>query len=181
MKDETGHELEFSFKSITGRPIERWIKKLTLVIAIISAITILFMMLISVYDILMRFFFTKPLYGVYELVGMLLVVATAFGFALTQKDKAHISITIITDMLPAGIKTASVVFGHFLSFICCGIITWQMYIRTIVYFKRGSGGLSSDLGINLGYITALFVVGSFVFTIVLLMHFVQDLGKLMKR
>jgi TRAP-type C4-dicarboxylate transport system permease small subunit len=181
MKDEIGHELEFSFKSITGRPIERWVYKLTLVMGLISALGITFMMLITVYDVLMRFFFAKPIYGVYELVGMFLVLTTAFGMALCQKDKAHITITLITDMLPAKMKTTSVLFGLLMSFICFGIITLQMFIQTIKYFERGTGGLSSHLGINWGYISALFVVGSFVFTIVLLMQFIQTLGHLTKR
>lgn len=181
MKDETGHELEFSFKSITGGPIERSVYKLTLVMGIISAIGLTSMMLISVYDILMRFFFAKPIYGVYELVGMLLVMTSTFGMALCQKEKAHIAITLITDMLPPRLKTTSVVFGLLMSLICYGVITWQMSIQTIEYFERGTGALSSDLGINWGYISALFVVGSFVFTIVLLMQFIQTLGHLIKR
>jgi TRAP-type C4-dicarboxylate transport system permease small subunit len=181
MKDETAHELEFSFKSITGGTIERNVYKLTLVMGIISAIGLMSMMLLSVYDILMRFFFAKPIYGVYELVGMILVITSTFGMALCQKEKAHITITLITDMLPARIKTTSVAFGLLMSLICYGIITWQMSIGTIEYFERGTGGLSSELGINWGYISALFVVGSFVFTIVLLMQFIQTLGHLIKR
>ena len=68
-----------------------------------------------------------------------------------------------------------------MSFICFGIITRQMYIETIEYFERGIGGLSADLGIQLGYISAVFVIGSFVFTMVLLMQFIQSFGKLIKR
>ena len=138
-------------------------------------------MLISVYDILMRFFFAKPMYGVYELVGMLLVMTSTFGMALCQKDKAHITITLITDMLPAKMKTTSVAFGLLMSLICYGIITWQMSIGTIEYFERGIGGLSADLGFQLGYVSAVFVIGSFVFTMVLLMQFLQSFGKMIKR
>jgi TRAP-type C4-dicarboxylate transport system permease small subunit len=181
MKDETGHELEFSFKNITGGPIERSVYKLTLVMGIISAIGLTSMMLISVYDILMRFFFAKPIYGVYELVGMLLVLTSTFGMALCQKDKAHITITLITDMLPPRLKSITEVFGLLMAFICFGIITGMMFIDTVEYFERGIGGLSSDLGIQLGYVSAVFVIGSFVFTMVLLMQFIQSFAKLIKR
>ena len=178
---EDGHEIEFSFKNITGRPFERRVYKATFVMAIISAFGLTAMMLVTVYNVIMRYLFAKPIYGVVELVGMILVLTSTFGMALCQKEKAHIAITLITDMLPARIKTTSVVFGLLMSLICYGIITWQMSIQTIEYFERGTGALSSDLGINWGYISALFVVGSFVFTIVLLMQFIQTLGHLIKR
>ena len=181
MTEETGHELEFSFKSITGGPIERRVYKTTLVMGIISAVGLTAMMLVTVYNVLMRFLFSKPIYGVVELVGMLLVLTSTFGMALCQKDKAHITITLITDMLPPRIKAISEVFALLMSFICFGIITRQMYIETTGFFERGIGGLSADLGIQLGYVSAVFVIGSFVFTMVLLMQFIQSFGKLIKR
>ena len=181
MNDETGHELEFSFKSITGGPIERRVYKTTLAMGIISALGLTAMMLVTVYDVTMRFFFSNPLYGVYELVGMILVLTSTFGMALCQKDKSHITITLITDMLPPRLKTISEVFALLMSFICFGIITCQMFLDTIEYFESGIGGLSADLGINWGYASSLFVIGSFVFTVVLLMQFVQTVGKLIKR
>ena len=181
MKEETGHELEFGFKSITGGPIERRVYKTTLAMGIISAVGLMSMMLVTVYDVTMRFFFSKPLYGVYELVGMILVLTSTFGMALCQKDRSHITINLITDMFPPGLKNISVVFALLMSFICFGIITGQMVIDTIDYFERGIGGLSADLGINWGYVSSVFVIGSFVFTIVLLMQFIQTVGKLIKR
>ena len=180
MSDETGHELEFSFKSITGGPVQRRVYKLTLVMGIISAVGLTAMMVITVYNVIMRYVFTKPIYGVVELVGMILVLTSTFGMALCQKDRAHITITLITDMLPPRIKTLSEVFGLLMSFICFGIITWMMFTDTVDFFERGIGGLSADLGIQLGYVSATFVIGSFVFTMVLLMQFIQSLGKMIK-
>jgi TRAP-type C4-dicarboxylate transport system permease small subunit len=181
MNDEDGHELEFGFRSITGGPVERWVYKITLAMGIVAAVGLAAMMLVTMYDIVMRFFFKKPLYGVYELVGMILVLTSTFGMALCQKDKSHITINLITDMLPPKLKAMSEIFALLTSFICFGIITGQMFMDTIEFFERGFGGLSPDLGLNWGYISAVFVIGSFVFTIVLLMQFVKSVGKLIRR
>jgi len=181
MSDETGHELEFSFKNIKGGPIERRVYKTTLGMGIISALGLTAMMLITVYDVTMRFLFSKPLYGVYELVGMILVLTSTFGMALCQKTKSHITITLVTDLLPPTLKSLTEVFGLLMSFICFGIITWRMFLDTIDFFKAGLGGLSADLGFNWGYVSAVFVIGSFVFTVVLLMQFIQSVDKLIKR
>ena len=178
---EDEHELEFSFKLITGSPIERKVYKTSMVMGIISAIGLTAMMLVTVYDVLMRFLFAKPIFGVVELVGMLLVLTSSFGMALCQKDRSHITITLITDMLPAGLKSLSEAFSLLASFVCFGIITWEMFIDTIEFFKRGIGGLSSDMGFPLGYVSGVFTVGSFVFTMVLLMQFIQAIGKIKKR
>ena len=178
---EDGHEIEFSFKNITGRPFERRVYKATFVMAIISAVGLTSMMLVTVYNVIMRYLFAKPIYGVVELVGMILVLTSTFGMALCQKDKAHIKITLITDLLSSRMQNISDVFGLLMSFICYGIITWMMAIDTYEFFERGIGGLSADLGIQLGYVTAVFVMGSFVFTMVLLMQFFQSFDKMIKR
>ena len=183
MNTENEHEREpdFSFKGITGSRIQRLVYKTTLVLGIISAVGLASMMLVSIYDITARFFFKNPLYGVYELVGMILVLTSTFGMALCQKDKSHITINLITDLLPPRLKTFSEVFGLLMSFICFGIITWRMFIDTIEFFERGIGGLSADLGINWGYASGVFVVGSFVFTVVLLLQLVQSVRKMWRR
>jgi TRAP-type C4-dicarboxylate transport system permease small subunit len=181
MSDENGHVVDFTFKGITGSPIERVVYKAVLAMGIISAVGLTAMMLVSIYDITMRFFFSKPIYGVYELVGMILVLTSSFGFALCQKDKAHITITLITDMLPARLKAYTEVFGMLMSLFCYGLITWVVGIETIDYFERGTGSLSGDLGINLGYISAAFFVGCLAFTVVLCLQTIQGIGKLIRR
>ena len=148
---------------------------------VISAVGLALMMLVTVYDVLMRYFFSKPVYGVYELVGMLLVLTSTFGMALCQKDKSHITITLISNMLSPKLQSVSEVFSLLMSFFCFGIITGQMVLDTIEYFERGFGGLSADLGINLGYVSGTFSIGSFMFTVVLLMQFFRALARLITR
>lgn len=181
MSDENGHAVDFSFKGITGSPIERWVYKTVLAMGIIAAVGLTAMMLITIYDITMRFLFSKPIYGVYELVGMVLVLTSSFGFALCQKDKAHITITLITDMLPPKIKAFTELFGLLMSFICYGIITYMMGVDTIEFFERGMGALSGDLGINWGYISVLFFIGSLMFSIVIFMQLIQAISKMVRR
>ena len=125
-ENKDAHGAKTTLKSITGGPIERKIYKAAFVMGVISAIGMASMMLVTMYDVFMRFLFAKPIYGVYELVGMLLVVTSSFGMALCQKDRSHITVTLITDRLPPRMKKISVIFGLFMSLVCYGIITWQM-------------------------------------------------------
>jgi len=178
-KDANGAGM--TFKSITGGPIERRVYKLTLVMGVIAAIGMALMMLVTMYDVFMRYLFAKPLYGVYELVGMLLVVTSSFGMALCQKDKSHITITLLTDRLPPGMKKITIVFGLLMSLICYGIITSQMALDTGFFFATGDGGLTPELGINWGYVSAFFTIGGFVFSVVLLMQLIQSFAKKAKR
>lgn len=173
-KNKGAHGAETTIKSITGGPIERGVYKAAFVMGVISAIGMAAMMLVTMYDVFMRYLFANPLYGVYELVGIFLVVTSSFGMALCQKDKSHITITLLTDKLPPGMKKITVVFGLLMSFICYGIITWQMALDTGLYFTRGSGGLTPELGFNWGYVSAFFTIGGFVFSVVLLMQLIQS-------
>lgn len=77
--------------------LESWLSSVT------GAIAILFlavMVLATTADATMRFFFNKPIAGVFEVAEMAMVVLVFFGLGWTQQDRKHIRATIVTDRLP---------------------------------------------------------------------------------
>jgi TRAP-type C4-dicarboxylate transport system permease small subunit len=67
-----------------------------------GAIAILFlavMMLATTADATLRFFFNKPIAGVFEVAEMAMVVLVFFGLGWTQQDRKHIRATMLTDRL----------------------------------------------------------------------------------
>ncbi|MBW2027452.1 MAG: TRAP transporter small permease [Deltaproteobacteria bacterium] len=161
--------------------IERGLYRVSIWIGVLSATALCLMMLVTVVDVGGRYLLNKPIYGAYELIGMLLVAAGPLGMALCQKDRKHIVVSLIVDKLPARTQTLINAVTLFLSFFTYGIITWQMSRLTVQYWMRGRGGVSPDLGISLAYVSVVFAVGAFLFTLVLLLHFVQSLRGMARR
>lgn len=68
-----------------------------------GAIAVLFlvvMMLATSVDATLRFFFNKPIAGVFEVAEMAMVVLVFFGLGWTQQDRKHIRATMLTERLP---------------------------------------------------------------------------------
>jgi len=121
------------------------------------------------------------MYGSYELIGMLLVCAGPLGMALCQKDRSHIVVSLVVDLLPSRGQSVLRSIALFLSLGTFSIITWQMFSLTVKYYSRGRGGVSPDLGISLGHVSLIFAIGALMFSLVLLLHLVQSLAKTGRR
>ncbi len=161
--------------------IEKSIYRVSGWLGVLSAVALFLMMMVTVVDVGGRYLFNKPLYGAYEMIGMLLVAAGPLGMALCQKERSHITVYLVVDLLPVRIQEILKAFALFISFGLFSIITWKMTQLTVAYYSRGRGGISPDLGISLGHVSVVFSVGALMFSLVLLLHLVQALTQLMRR
>lgn len=161
--------------------VERVLNKASLFFGGLSALALVLMMTITVVEVVGRATFNYSLYGNYELIGMLLVAAGPLGMALCQKEGNHITVTLVVDLLPPGVKVVLKSIALFLSLGIYSIITWKMTQLTISYYAKGRGGISADLGISLGHVSLVFSVGALLFTLMLLLHFVQSLTQHSRR
>jgi TRAP-type C4-dicarboxylate transport system permease small subunit len=164
-----------------GSLIERGIYSVSEWLGVLSAVALFLMMAVTVVDVGGRYLFNKPVYGGYEMIGMLLVAAGPLGMALCQRKKSHIVVYLIVDLLPIRMQEILKAIALFISLGLFSIITWKMTQLTVQYYSRGRGGISADLGISLGHVSLVFSVGSFMFCLVLLLHLVQALTQLIRR
>jgi TRAP-type C4-dicarboxylate transport system permease small subunit len=155
--------------------VERFLNKTSLFFGGLSAVALVLMMAITVVEVVGRALFNHSLYGNYELIGMLLVAAGPLGMALCQKEGNHITVTLVVDLLPPGVKAVLKSIALFLSLGIYLIISWKMIQLTITYYAKGRGGISADLGISLGHVSLVFSAGAVLFSLMLLLHFIQSL------
>ena len=161
--------------------VERVLNKASLFFGGLSALALVLMMTITVVEVVGRATINYSLYGNYELIGMLLVAAGPLGMALCQKEGNHITVTLVVDLLPPGVKAVLKSIALFLSLGVYVIITWKMTQLTITYYAKGRGGISADLGISLGHVSLVFSAGALLFSLMLLLHFVQSLTQYSRR
>ncbi len=108
----------------------------------VGRVILALMVLLITTDVVLRYFFNRPIKGSYELIELMLVVIVYLGLAYTQIKKDHISVTLVTEKLSprtiAILESATYV-------LCLGIfvlITWQSVLRAEVLRVSGT---SSDL------------------------------------
>lgn len=117
------------------------------VIAMVAAVVLISMMLLTIADVIGRYFLRKPITGTYEIVGLLLVCAGTWGWGYCQMDKAHVSVTLLLDRLPKKVQTILRSLAYLIGLTGFSLICWRMLLRTLRYFSLTRGGVTETLGI----------------------------------
>ncbi len=73
--------------------IDKMMSRGSKAIAYVSAGVILVMMLLVVCDVFLRYLFSAPIKGSYEMVSLLMTIAVFFSFAYAQKTKSLVYMT----------------------------------------------------------------------------------------
>jgi len=158
---------------------ENKLKTLARWFSIVSAISLFMMMFITAYDVFGRWLFAKPFYGAYELVGSLLIIAGPFSMATTQINKRHISINLVVDLLPLGLKKLLNTLGLLMDLFIYGMISIGLFVLTCFYWQNGAAAVSSELGFRLIYPAACFFLAALLYAVIVLVHFTQSIHTLL--
>ena len=140
----------------------------------VSASAIVFIMLLTCADVVMRFF-GRPIPGTYELVGYFGAVIVAFALAYTSVERGHIAVTMLVDHLPRRPRHVVEALGAMAGAALFGLLAWQ----SLVYAAdlRESGDVSLTLGVPTWPFVSCIVAGSAVLALVLLVDALRDFKK----
>jgi TRAP-type C4-dicarboxylate transport system permease small subunit len=137
--------------------------------AAVGAFTLGAMMLVTVIDVSGRYFFSKPLDGSVELVGILLVIAGSWGLGFCQLLKGHVRINLLTDFFPERIQNIIMLLAYAIAISMTSVITWKTLQRTYLYYHKTLGATTERLSmpywpfmlalaIGMGWICFIFII-----------------------
>jgi len=109
----------------------------------VGAAALAVMMFLTATDVCLRYIFSRPLMGVYEIVEYMMAIVTTFGLAYGELQKEHISVDLLSSRFPPKTK-AWVTSATYV--LCTGIllvITWQSFLYAEA--MRTSGYVSQSL------------------------------------
>ena len=136
------------------------------------------MVILITADVVLRYFFNKPIKGSYELIEFMLIVIVFTGLAYTQTTTGHISIDLLTTRLPA---KARAVINSATSFLCLGafgLITWCSAVKAeIIRLEGTTSGLLFIPNFPFMWIVAL---GSFLLCVFFLVGLLDSLGEVLE-
>lgn len=133
-------------------PLSSWINQIGRVFNNVAAGAIVFMMLLTCADVVLRLFH-RPILGTYEMVGFLGTVVIAFALAYTSIERGHIAVDILMDRMPTGVQNTVEGFNHLIGAALFLLIAWQ----STVY--AGDLKASGEVSLTLAIPTYPFVYG----------------------
>ncbi len=136
------------------------------------------MVLLITLDVVLRYFFNRPIKGSYELIEFMMVALVFLGLAYTQTKKGHISITLLTVKLSpvqlSVIRSAT----NLLCLATFSIITWRCILQAETL--RVDGITSDTLFIPNYPFMWVVVFGSFLLCLVFLSDVIKSFNDIVK-
>ena len=142
---------------------------------LIGAAALTGMMLLTVVDVIGRFF-RHPIFGSVELVGFLAAVTVAAALPYTYKAGSHVGVEIVVRLLSEKAQTLIDIFTRVLSLILFGVVTWQMFDYAADIRKTGE--VSMNLEFPTYYVVYMLAFGLLLFSVTILETILGDLMKL---
>lgn len=108
----------------------------------VGRVVLALMVLLVTLDVVLRYFFNRPIKGSYELIEFMMVLVVFLGLAYTQTKKGHVSITLFTGKLSPGQLAVIRSITYLLCIIIFSLITWRGIVQAEALRVNGT---SSDL------------------------------------
>jgi len=141
----------------------------------IGAIALTSMMLLTVVDVIGRFF-KHPIFGSVELVGFLATIVIAAALPYTHKVDGHVGVEILVRLLSKKAQIWFDIFTRGLSLILFSLITWQMFLYAMDIHETGE--VSMNLEFPIYYIVYLLAFGMLVFSVTILETIIGNIKQL---
>jgi len=133
------------------------------------------MMFITAADVLLRYIFNRPISGTMELTSYMMVIVVGFGLSYCALVKGLISVEVLTSRFSPGVQAVLNCITYFFSFCFFSLVTWQSILYIKLMFE--SNLVSAVLLIPTFPFIAALALGSLVFTLVILVNFLDYLSQ----
>ncbi len=149
--------------------------------SLLGMVILFAMMMLTVADVVGRYFFNHPVQGTNEITGLLLVLVAASALAFSQIKKGHIRVDLITSRLsPRGQQILDAI-AYFFCLFGSALITWQTSLRGLNYLHATRGNLTETLGVPFSPFMLILGLGFFLLAVVSLIDFIRSLVKVVGR
>lgn len=99
------------------------------VLETIGAGMILAMMGVTTIDVVGRYFFSKPLWGGYEMTEILMGLVIFAGMPIATARREHITIDLFESHLGLRTRSWQAAFGDLVCALIAGAVAWRMWLR----------------------------------------------------
>jgi TRAP-type C4-dicarboxylate transport system permease small subunit len=148
--------------------------------ALISAVALSVMMLLTVIDVSGRYLFNIPLNGAWEMIGLSLVCAGTWALAKCQQEKGHVNVTVLLHRFSPRIEASILGFGYLLGLFAFSIIAWGAFTRAYRYFSE-TGHYTDMLHIPYFPFMLMMAIGIGILALSLLVDLLHAIEKVVRK
>ncbi len=125
------------------RSLDSALRGIVQVFVILAGLMTVVMCFVTVYGVVMRYFFRRPEPISYEIATILLLWGFLFAIAYVEWHGEHISADIFTPLMPKGVvKALRRIVGPILALIYCSILTWKGWSVAMYSYSIGERSMS---------------------------------------
>ena len=121
------------------KSIRKVIRVLTGAVGFMGAALVILLVLHVSADVILRNVFSYPIAGTIEVVSMVYMIGICFlPLALADERDAHISVEVLTELVPSGIVRWLIIAGTALGIIVMGFLCWRTWLEALVQYRKGA-------------------------------------------
>jgi TRAP-type C4-dicarboxylate transport system permease small subunit len=129
-----------------------WMQRVQLWIA---AGALVVLMMVTVFDVLLRYLFNSPIRVSYEMVEVMLLVFVFNGMPAAFFGRRHIVIDLLDGVFGASITRILIRMADVLSVLCLAVLAWAMLLPATQAYQYGDIKLELRLPIYVLWIVTL--------------------------
>ena len=163
----------------SGLFLDKFANPLSRIADSVGRVILALMVVLITLDVVLRYFFNRPIKGSYELIEFMMVLLVFLGLAYTQTKKGHVSVTLFTSKLSPSQMAVIGSATYLLCLIIFSLITWRGIVQAEALRIDGT---SSDLLLipNFPFMWVV-VLGSALLGLIFLSDFFKSLDGVLKQ
>jgi TRAP-type C4-dicarboxylate transport system permease small subunit len=107
---------------------EKFVKLFSSILNLIASVSLMAMMMLTSIDVSMRYFFSSPLTGAYDLVGLMGAIIVAFALPYTFLKGGHVAVDLLVRILSDKKRLALEIITHSVGILLFLVVTWQCVV-----------------------------------------------------
>ena len=135
---------------------------------------LLCMMVLTISDVIGRYFFNSPVTGAYEITEVMMVTIVFLFIGYTQAQKGHISIDFVIRLLPQKMRMTIDIVTHLVSLFIMLLIAWMNILRCLELMRINE--VTPILHFPISPFFLILAIGCFVYSI----EFIKNIKNILK-
>jgi TRAP-type transport system small permease protein len=155
--------------------IERAIQRLSKIFAYAACAALAMMMLLTVADVILRYFFFRPILGAYEVTEIMMMFLVFCTLAYNQSTKTNIRVLVLFNRLSQRTQRVLDFMTNLLGIALFILVSWQAVVFGIRNAREGL--VSIELGLPKYPFVFLAALGVAAFCLVLAVDIVKSIAR----
>jgi TRAP-type C4-dicarboxylate transport system permease small subunit len=133
------------------QPLDQFDRVVAPALGVVAAIILFAMMMLTCVDVIGRYFFSRPVFGGFEITEMLLAAMIFVGLPLVTLRNEHVTVDVFDAITPDWFFRWQHIAACLIGTVATAYLSWRLWIRAMT--MDAGGETTGQLKIKLAYLT----------------------------